>query len=225
MKIYKYNILKKGFPVYLLILVLISIIANNTPLAQTPFEGKLIYRVSVVDTSFTDMIPDRKMTIYTNDTMVRIEIMNDQLGLQTTIRHMALNKSYMLLDLGERKFAIKTDLTNDTTEVRPYVIKHKCKRKKILGEKTKKAIVFRDDLKAEKEVYYSTKIRPEILNIYDGIKGLPLEYYLSSADGLMRYELISIERMSIHRDNFGIPSDYKRVTFNEFVDQMKQSDN
>ena len=209
----------------LLILFVLTCIASNKALGQRSFEGILKYKVSIVDTSLREMFPDRVMTIYTNDTLVRIEVMNDQLGLQTTIRHMEMNKSYLLLDLGSRKFAIQTDLSTDSTKSKPYAIDYKCGRKKIQGLKTKKALVYREDLKENQEIYFAPQLKPEILNIYDGIKGLPIEYVLSSADGLMKYELMEINDMSGLRDYFGIPSDFKRVTFDEFVKEMKQEDN
>jgi hypothetical protein len=43
---------------------------------------------------------------------------------------------------------------------------------------------------------------------------------LESEYGLLKYELIEINEEIPNYDLFGIPSDYKKTTFDEFVQEM-----
>ena len=56
--------------------------------------------------------------------------------------------------------------------------------------------------------------------MYAEIPGLAMDYSLPTQDGLVHYVLQSFEQSPQHHDLFGIPSDYKRVTFEQFVNEM-----
>ena len=66
------------------------------------------------------------------------------------------------------------------------------------------------------------KYSPKYINTFEDFPGLPVHYYIITMDGVYEYKLISIEEMLPSKDLFGVPSNYKRVTFNEFLDIMLQ---
>jgi len=177
----------------LLFFFFISLISFND-FGQKNFTGIFIYKVSILDTTIQQLIDDREMFVYTNDTLSRMEIINDALGPQVNIKNMSLKKSYLLMDFMGKKLAIQNDQKRDSNTYVPYKIKYKFfGRKKMNGQVLKMAIVSREDLKEPRTVWYFKNIRPDILDIYAGIKGLPADYYISTVDGIIHYSIISIE--------------------------------
>jgi len=66
------------------------------------------------------------VTLYTNDTVVRLETETQQFGVQVYIRNMVLNKAYLLLELDGNKYAIQTDLSKKTDTIKKtYTVKKK----------------------------------------------------------------------------------------------------
>jgi hypothetical protein len=70
------------------------------------------------------------------------------------------------------------------------------------------------------EFLYLPLFSPKYINTLENFPGLPVLYYISSVDGTYEYRLISIEKSTPNHDLFGIPSDYKRVTFDNFLNEM-----
>ncbi len=206
--------------------LLFFLLVASTSFAQKSFSGILKYGVSMIDTNIQKLIDDREMFVYTNDTLSRMEILNDALGPQVSIKHMELKKSYLLLNFLGKKLAIQTNQNNDTARYEPYKIEYKLfGRKKINGQILKKATVYREDLKEVKTIWYFKNIRPDILDIYPGIKGLPADYYLGTVDGIIHYSIISVEEKPLEKDLFGIPSDFERITMEQFLEKVSQIEN
>jgi hypothetical protein len=151
---------------------------------------------------------------------VRVETETGQFGVQVYIRHMELNKAYLLLDAGGEKYAIQTTLDKapekDTTAPE-YTIKKKFGSKKIAGIKCRKYYIVDKNQKEGYYCYFAKKISNKYLEVYREVPGLALDYYLPSQDGLIHYELVSFLPTTVNRDLFGVPSDYKRISFDEFV--------
>ncbi len=187
------------------------------------FTGELVYSVEMVDTNVQKIIDSRDMTVYTNDTLSRIVIQNDALGEQVTIKHMDFKKSYLLMNMGGKKLAIQTDATDDSSKVEPYQIRYKFfGRKKVNGFVLKKAIVYREDLEEERLIWYFKNIRPDIMDMYEGIKGLPADFYIGTVDGIVHYTLKSVTEKPVNKDYFGIPSDYERISLREFMKYVRR---
>lgn len=199
---------------------------NLNCFGQSGFTGVIKYNVSMLDTTIQQLIDDREMSIYTNDTLSRMEIMNDALGQQVSIKHMDLKKSYLLMDFLGKKLAIQTTEKDDTLKYEPYDIKYKLfGKKKVNGLILKKAIVYREDLKEKRTIWYFKNIRPDLMEYYPGIKGLPADFYIGTIDGIIHYTLLSVEEKPINKDLFGIPSDYEKITLGDFLDKVKQVSN
>jgi hypothetical protein len=210
----------------LLCLSFAILLLSSAALGQTGFLGKIKYKVAMLDTTVQQLIDDREMIVYTNDTLSRMEIMNDALGMQVSIKHLGLKKSYLLMDFLGKKLAIQTDQTTDSTKYEPYEIKYKLfGKKKINGLTLKKATIYRADLKEERIVWYFKNIRPDLLDYYPGIKGLPADFYVGTIDGIIHYSLLTVESRQVEKDMFGIPSNYEKITLSDFLDKVKQVSN
>ena len=188
------------------------------------FVGKLVYSVQITDTAFQKFIPATQMVVFTNDTITRIENITDQLGKQAIIKHMELNKSYLLLETPIDNFAIQTDHTDSLFRKKEskYTFEKKWFKKKVGGVRANRLLVSHPDFKEPKEYLYLKKYSPKYINTFEDFPGLPVHYYIITMDGVYEYKLISIEEVLPPKDLFGVPSNYKRVTFNEFLDIMLQ---
>lgn len=194
--------------------------------APKPFVGKIRYEISPVDTALQKLIPTSKMVVYTNDTISRIETENPIFGKQITIKHLELKKSYLLVSFQGANYAIQTSETMDTVKVEPYAFeKIKGKSNPILDQKTAQVEVSKSTFDAPIEVVYFAEIRPDLLDVFEGIKGLPAIYQMNTKDGLMQYRAIELEEGPVSRDLFGIPSDYQRISLEAFLDLVMPKEN
>lgn len=215
---------KNPLPITLLILVtLLFAPPGFGQKKKKPFTGMLEYNIVMRDTALRKLVPANAMRLYTNDTLARMENFSPQLGSQTTIRHMELNKSYLLLTVQDSvNFAIKTDLNKaDTGQVvSKYTFEKKCFKKKHLGMRANRIMVDHPDFDEPIEFLYLKKYSRKYLNNFDGIPGLLIKYSVATPDGVLDYELVQKRDYMPNRDLFGIPSDYRKVTFDEFMDFM-----
>lgn len=220
-----YRSITKDFSMRVLLLSIL-LLTSLTVVGQKPkqaFLGVLEYKISIRDTSLRAMIPDNHMIFYSNDTISRMENFTDALGKQVRIRHMQLNKSYLLLETGAGKFAIKSDLDNkqDTTGGNGrYTFKKKLGKKKILGLKAKRMIVSHPAFEEPIEFLYLHKYDNKYLNNFSAIPGIVVKYSVVTPDGTLDYELTRFTQYTPDRDLFGIPSDYEKVTIDEFMERV-----
>lgn len=185
--------------------------------SQKPFSGILKYKASVMAPDTNIVWKSWGVTLYTNDTVVRVETETEQFGVQVYIRNMTLNKAYLLLELDGNKYAIQTDLSKKTDTIpKSYTVKKKMGSKKVAGLKVKKYFVKDQDTEGF-YCYFSKKLGNKYLQVYPEVNGLAVDYYIPSQDGLIHYELLEKKDEAVNRDLFGIPSDYKRISFEEFM--------
>ena len=190
---------------------------------KKPVSGSFIYKATIALPDTNVIIKQWEVRLFTNDTIVRLETQTDQVGDQVYIRHMELNKAYLLLSFDGANYAIQTDLeenrVKDTVPPR-YTITKKHGSKKIAGIKCKKYYILDNGQTEGNYGWFAKKISNKYLEVYPEIPGLAVDYYLPTQDGLVRYELISYTPGPVNRDMFGIPSDYKKITFDEFVNMF-----
>ena len=133
-----------------------------------------------------------------------------------------------MLQSGSKKYAIQTDLSKEKTDKdstkNNYTYKKKFGKRKILNLKANRMQVSLTDAKKSFEILYLKHLSPKYVDAYKDMPGLPVRYYLNTADGVFVYTLISMEKKQVNRDLFGIPSDYKRVSFDQFLEEMLTPD-
>lgn len=203
-------------------LTILFILFGFTALGQKfkAFEGKLTYNVSIEDTSLTQYFEPTLMYVYTNDTIVRTENNTAQFGLQVALKHLALQKSYILLQTNKGKFAIQTKKDSSEVFVPSYTFKKKWWGKKIAGKRAKRVLVYHELFEEPKLFYYYKDITPTLLNGFENFPGLPVDYFVATVDGTYHYSLTQIEEEETNHDIFGVPSDFQKVTMTEFIDIM-----
>lgn len=192
--------------------------------AQKAVNGMFEYTASISLPDTNVVLKSWRVRVLTNDTIVRVET-ETQLGIQVYIRHMELKKAYLLLDYDGNKYAIQTDLeeTNKRDTMAPeYSVKRTWKTKTIAGIKCRKYIVRDKNQTKGYDCWFAKKIDHKYLEVYPEVSGLAVDYYLPSPDGLIHYELTSLNLTPVDRNLFGVPSDYKRLTFEEFVNMISQ---
>lgn len=203
-----------------IVVVFLLVISSSFAQELLPFHGKLVYDVQICDTNLKKMIPNREMVVYTDDTLLRIENTSLQLGQQVMIKHMVLNKSYLLLETPINNYAIQTDHNTQKRDTFPYTFEKKWGKRKIAGQKAKRLIVKHADFEEPMEFLYLKNRSTKYLNSFDDFPGLLVKYYVPTVDGLYVYTLKSMETMVPEHDLFGIPSDFKKVTFDQFMDEI-----
>lgn len=198
------------------------------------FTGMLEYKISVRDSSLKALVPDNRMIVYTNDTITRIENFTDNLGRQIAIKHMAMSKSYLLLETNFGKYAIQMDESEAqkakqasdstvTSAKNEFEFKNKCGRKKLLGRKMNRVMVAHKDFEEPIEFLYLKGYSTEIVDAYPEINGIPTKYSVITPDAIFDYELVKISEYTPDRDLFGIPSDFERISFDGFMDKLIES--
>jgi hypothetical protein len=210
------------------LLLLEMFIFTNAPAygqkGKSPFVGTLTYKITICDTALQKFVPTRYMRIHSDDTLTRIENESDRLGLQVVIKHMQLNKSYLLLQTPFGKYAIQTDHNQSKQDsVLPYSFKKKFGKKKICGLKATKTSVRHKGFADPMVFYCVKKYSPKYLNTFENAPGLPVIYYIPTNDGMYKYELIEVELRKPAHDLFGIPSDFERVTFDQFMEEVMKT--
>jgi hypothetical protein len=184
--------------------------------------GRLIY--SIEFKSIHDSVPPSVSTsvLYTNDTLVRIESETGQLGPQVLIKHLIYQKYYLLLEYNDKKYAIQQHMLPDTIPSK-YQFKRKMGRKKIAGMQAKRVLVSAKSFDQPIEMWYFPSYSAKYLDVLKGIPGLPVDYFIQLEDGMLHYKLEKMELAPVNLDLFGIPSDFKKITFDEFLEEMMQS--
>lgn len=204
-----------------IILAIFLFIFNSPVEAQKnqSFIGMFEYEISARDTSQQEMLSTFPMLVYTNDTITRTENFTNQLGVQVAIHHMVLNKSFLLLETAQGKFAIKTDLNKKKidTVLSKYTFKKKWFKRKIMGIKANRIIASHPNFEEPIEFLYLKKVSSKYNDVFDEVPGLLVRYSIATADGVLNYEMIRMNEYSPNRGLFGIPSDFNKVSFDEFI--------
>ena len=217
------NALKSPYKAAVILALTCLFSSNGYGQRINEFNGMLEYTISVYDSTTSTLTPINQMIIYTNDTISRMENFTGQLGKQVTIRNMGLNKSYLLIEVNDSsKFAIKTNLNvHDSIRSKTlYTFDKKMFKRKVLGKKANRMMVNHPDFAEPIEFLYMKRYSREYLNNFQSIPGLLVKFSVATPDGIMNYELTKFSEYTVNRDLFGIPSDYQRVTLDEFMDQM-----
>lgn len=206
------------------IVLFVSIFFLFANSAQAQLSGMLVYQVDLFSADTMNPQNHWQVVVYTNDTMVRVETQGGPFGKQVYIRHMVLNKAYLLLAMDGQKFAIRTDLANKSKDTSlNYTVKKLVGSKKINGIRCKKYKITDVGAPMGYVCYFAKKIPNKYIEIYQDIPGLALDYFLPSQNGLIHYQLVQYEAQVLDKNMFGIPSDYKKVTFEEFMSSLNNN--
>lgn len=201
--------------------ILLFVLSCSTPLATERFEGKMVYKLSSdkLDRLATDSM--EYQIIYAKDSLLRIENFTP-IGKQVYIKHIPKNRAYILLDFEWGKFAIQS-IPEEPINAGKYQFKKKRGKINICGIEAKQINVTIPNIDSTVTMLYHPKLSADYSEAIPGIPGMPLRYALLVNDIFTTFELVSFEEKMLPRDLFGIPSDYKIVTMDEFIELIKEN--
>ena len=204
----------------LLFLFFLSVSINYTFCQKSnSFSGELIYSIERADKK--DSVK-AEMIIYARDSMLRVVNFNSESGKQELIKHLRLNKSYLLIETPDQKFAVRTNEHLDKDTLVRYSFRKKIGFKKIAGHTAKKLMVKHKDIKNELEFFYFKKIPAKYANAFKDFPGLPVLYYISTDHGVYKYILKEIKYTVPPIALFTFGKEYKIVSFEQFTEEFSR---
>lgn len=144
------------------------------------------------------------------------------MGKQELIKHLSKEKSYLLLETTKGKYAIRTNYTKYQDTTLTYSFKKKLGSKRIAGMKAKKLSVTFTDIDKKFTFYYLKNIPAIYGSAYTKFPGLVVEYYIPTDEGMFQYTLTEFKRIDPPLTLFMVPTDYKRVSIEEFMEEMSK---
>ncbi|RFC53335.1 hypothetical protein [Brumimicrobium aurantiacum] len=180
------------------------------------FEGKLIYSISSKMNNPNENDSINHQIVYAKDSMLRIDSYTP-IGKQIYIKHIPKNKAYILMDLGTEKVAIQT-IQDTTSNSDRYLFEKKIGKDKFAGRKAKRIEVTDTAYDTTIIMNYLPEIPAKYSTAIEGMPGLPVNYSLYSNGLWLKYSLNTIEEKELNIDLFGIPSDHRIITLDEFIE-------
>ena len=209
----------KGFQALFFLILCLFCIQDFHSQNQKTFSGELTYSIERVDKN--DSVK-AEMIIYARDSLIRVVNFNSESGRQELIRHLRLEKSFLLIDTEKQKFAIKMiDQVSQDTSVE-YSFKKSFGIKKIGGLVARKIKVKQREIKNELTFYVHKKISAKYANVFSHLPGLPVLYYVPTDHGLYKYELISFKNTIPPMALFTFGKEYIVVTFEQFTEEFSR---
>ena len=185
---------------------------------NSSFEGILTYQI----TNVTKIDSTKMQTvIFCKDSLIKVVNFNEQTGRQELLKHLIYNKSYILVDIENVKYAVRTKEHLQESDI-SYSFKRKCGRKKIGSLWSKKILVKYNENKLPLTCYFSKKINPKYANAMLEFPGLPTLFYTFGDRQIFRHTLIEYEKKELPLSIFGIPENYIILSWEEFVSKFSE---
>ena len=181
------------------------------------FSGELTYEIERVDKKDTNRT---FMIIYAKDSLLKVVNFNSNSGKQQLIKHLRLNRSYILLETPKQNFAVRTNEHLVIDSIENYTFKKQMGMRKIAGIPVKKLLVHHKEISEAVTFYYTKSISAKYANVYKNLPGLPLLFYVPTVDGLLKYTLKELKNNNPPLDLFMIPQGYKIISFEEFTNKF-----
>ena len=184
------------------------------------FSGELTYEIERVDKKDTNRT---FMIIYAKDSLLKVVNFNSNSGKQQLIKHLRLNRSYILLETPKQNFAIRTNEHLVIDSIENFTFKKQMGMRKIAGIPVKKLLVHHKEISEALTFYYTKSISAKYANVYKNLPGLPLLFYIPTKDGLFKYTLKELKNNNPPLELFMIPKGYKTVSFEDFSNEFLKS--
>jgi hypothetical protein len=216
-----------------LIIIALLFACSITVNAQKKFKGVINYTISysgTIDAATAAQQPKvMVLSIYEN-----ISKMNLPLGpvnIDVVTNGDTKSTTTMLDIMGEKKyFKMSTEEIEKKIAEKPAPeIKYMDDTKTVAGYVCKKAEYSEKDEEGKVStavVYYNEELGGEALNYggqFSKLKGLPLEYVITGADGIITtFSATEVKKGKVKDTDFLIPSDYVEMTPEEKAQMMQQ---
>jgi GLPGLI family protein len=206
---------------YFLIALLLSLfITSGFSQNKGSFSGQLTYEIERVDKKDTNRT---FMIIYAKDSLLKVVNFNSNSGKQQLIKHLRLNRSYILLETPKQNCAVRTNEHLVIDSIENYTFKKQMGMRKIAGIPVKKLLVHHKEISEAVTFYYTKSISAKYANVYKNLPGLPLLFYIPTKDGLFKYTLKELKNNNPPLELFMIPKGYKIVSFDDFSNEFLKS--
>ena len=202
---------------FLLALLLSLIVKHGFSQNKGSFSGELTYEIERVD--IKDTIRSL-MIIYAKDSLLKIVNFSSNSGKQELIKHLRLNRSFILLETPEQNFAVRTNEHLVIDSIENYTFKKQMGMRKIARIPVKKLLVHHKEISEAVTFYYTKRISAKYANVYKNLPGLPLLFYIPTKDGLFKYTLKELKNNNPPLELFMIPKEFKIVSFEEFTNKF-----
>lgn len=184
------------------------------------FSGELTYEIERVDKKDTNRA---FMIIYAKDSLLKVVNFISNSGKQQLIKHLRLNRSYILLETPKQNFAVRTNEHLFIDSIENYTFKKQMGMRKIAGIPVKKLLVHHKEISEAVTFYYTKSISAKYANVYKNLPGLPLLFYIPTKDGLFKYTLKELKNNNPPLELFMIPKEFKIVSFEDFSNEFLKS--
>lgn len=209
----------KNFIVVVSLLCIFLILFGCGTKVQERFEGKMVYKISSERNEHSQDDSLGYQVIYAKDSMLRIENFT-QLGKQVYIKHITKNRAFILMEFEGEKVALKSIPEPPANEGKYEFSKRKGKET-IMGRTARKIEVKIPNIDSLFMMYYFEDVSHDYSEAIPGLPGLPVKYTLIANGEFSNFELIHFEQKAIGIDYFGVPSDYKIMTMDEFIERFQ----
>lgn len=208
---------------YLSALLMILITASFSN-AQN-FEGKIHYKMSYGDLgpgmeTYEAMLPTEMLYLVKGNKSKMIQ--PTSMGETIVILDQENKMSTVLVDMMGKKVAIENK-GDESNETELPSIDYVNESKTIAGYLSKKAIISDDE--GNKTIVWYTEELPS-LGLYKkmkGLKGFPMEFEMNQNGISSKISVSKISEESISDSEFIIPSEYEKVSQEEFQQMMMQA--
>jgi len=206
------KILTKSTATFVLLLSLLA----STLLAQSNFEGKIIYTITYTDMpaemkGYEAMLP-KDITIQIKGNKSRVE-QNQMMGKNVVVSDMDQKNGFMEMDMGGQKLRMNISTAEFTDESSKMSnIEYLDETKTILGYPCKKAIMKDESGQLAMTVYYTDKINNKAQMEFIGLKGFPLEYSMTQQNMSMQMVVTDISEEVISDAIFEKSDGYKDIS-------------
>lgn len=189
-----------------IIFLLSLIFIQSSLLAQSNFEGKIVYTISYKDMpdemkGYENMLP-KDMTIHIKGNKSRVE-QSQMMGTNVVVSDMDKKNGFMEMDMGGQKLRlnISTEEFNDESN-KMSDIEYLDETKTISGYPCKKAIMKDASGSVIMTVFYTEKINNQAQMEFVGLKGFPLEYSMTQQNMTMKMVASEISEQSVPENLF-----------------------
>jgi hypothetical protein len=211
----------------IILITLFNALVVSTFALPESFEGVITYKIISIDSQHNEIqnaIFPKFLTVTIKGDMARIELITP-IGPYVEIINSSLESKITLYTLMNQKVAFKgmsAEMTTDQQNQPKEEIRFTEESREIAGFACKKAIVSTDlnGVKTNFDIWYTTVFGCPNCNfdkpLYEDIKGILFEFYMSTSQFTFKATAISVEEKSISDTEFEIPADYRLMTKEEY---------
>ena len=207
----RYNIL-----LCVLLVACTVILPNRRTMAQSNFEGKIIYTITYANLpeemkGYESMLP-KDVKIHLKNNKSRVE-QSQLMGTNVVVSDMDVKSGFLEMDVNGQKLRIMVSTAEFDKEASKMPnIEYIDESKTIGGYPCKKAIMKNDKGEEVMTVFYTEKIQNKAQMEFVGLKGFPLEYSMKQQNITMVMIADEISEESVPDHMFEKSEGYKDIS-------------